>query len=87
MSERRRHARVAVEQVVALTCQTCPVPTSAVVLNVSLLGAYLKTSTCVADGAEVTLILLLPVHLLFCAILGLAVTGAAMVLEGWKQSV
>ena len=63
MSERRRHPRVAVQQVVALACQTCPVPTSAVVLNVSLVGAYLKTSTCVADGAEVTLILLLPVQI------------------------
>ena len=40
MSERRRHPRVAVEQVVASTCPTCNAPTSAVVLNVSLVGAF-----------------------------------------------
>lgn len=62
-SERRRHPRVAVQQVVSLTCPTCAAPTSAVVLNVSLVGAYLKTSPCVADRAEVTLVLLLPVQI------------------------
>ena len=63
MSERRRHARVAVEQVVALTCGTCAADTSAVVLNVPLVGAYLRTSACVTEGAEVTLVLLLAVQI------------------------
>jgi|SRR5215471_6061773 len=61
--ERRRHPRAPVEQVVALTCPTCPVDTSALILNVSLVGAYLRTSACVAEGAEVSLVLLLPVQI------------------------
>jgi hypothetical protein len=63
MNERRRHPRVAVEQVVSLTCPTCDVPTSAVVLNVSLEGAYLRTSSCVGDDAEITVVLRLPVDI------------------------
>jgi c-di-GMP-binding flagellar brake protein YcgR len=62
-AERRRHARIAVEQIVTLTCPTCPSDTSAVTQNLSLGGVSLRTSNCVKEGAEVALLLVFPVEI------------------------
>ena len=62
-TERRRHARIAVEQIVTLTCTTCSADTSAVTQNLSLSGVSLRTSNCVQEGAEVALLLVFPIEI------------------------
>lgn len=62
-SERRRHPRTAVEQIVTLTCATCPADTAAVTQNLSRGGVLLRTSNCVHEGAEVVLNLVFPVEI------------------------
>ena len=62
-SERRHHPRVAVEQIVTLTCATCPADTAAVTQNISLGGVLLRTSNCVAEDTEVALTLVFPVEI------------------------
>ncbi len=62
-SDRRRHPRVAVEQIVTLTCATCPADPAAVTQKVSLGGVLLRTSKCVEEGAEVGLMLVFPVEM------------------------
>ncbi len=62
-SERRLHHRIAVEQIVTLTCPTCPADTAAVTQNLSLGGVLLRTSNCVKEGTEVGLTLVFPVEI------------------------
>jgi hypothetical protein len=62
-SDRREHPRVAVEQIVTLTCPTCPADTAAVTQNLSLGGVLLKTSNCVEEGTEVGLTLVFPLEI------------------------
>jgi|SRR5947209_5250640 len=62
-SERRRHPRVAVEQIVTLTCSTCPADTAAVTQNLSLSGVLLRTSNCVQEDTEVGLTLVFPIEI------------------------
>lgn len=62
-SDRREYPRVAVEQIVTLTCPTCPADTAAVTQNLSLGGVLLKTSNCVEEGTEVGLTLVFPLEI------------------------
>jgi c-di-GMP-binding flagellar brake protein YcgR len=62
-ADRRRQPRIAVEQIVTLTCPTCPADTSAVTQNLSLGGVSLRTSNCVEEGTEVALLLVFPVEI------------------------
>jgi c-di-GMP-binding flagellar brake protein YcgR len=62
-SERRHHPRIAVEQIVTLTCSTCPADTAAVTQNLSLGGVLLRTSNCVAKDTEVGMTLVFPVEI------------------------
>ncbi len=62
-AERRRHPRIAIEQIVTLTCSTCPADTSAVTQNLSLGGVQLRTSNCVQEDTEVALLLVFPVEI------------------------
>ncbi len=61
--ERRLHSRVAAEQIVTLTCPTCPADTAAVTQNLCLGGVLLRTSNCVHEGVEVGLTLVFPVEI------------------------
>ncbi|HEX6504424.1 MAG TPA: PilZ domain-containing protein [Terriglobales bacterium] len=63
VSERRQYPRVPVEQIVTLTCPTCPADTAAVTRNLSLGGALLRTSNCVQEGTEVGLTLVFPIEI------------------------
>jgi c-di-GMP-binding flagellar brake protein YcgR len=62
IQERRRYPRVTVQQIVSLTCPTCAGDTSAVTQNISLGGVFLRTGSCVAQGSEVAVLLVLPVE-------------------------
>jgi PilZ domain len=61
--EHRRHARVAVQQIVSLTSSTCIGDKAALTEDMSLGGVLLKTNSCVAEGSEVALLLVLPVEI------------------------
>ena len=58
--ERRRHLRVAVQQIVFLTSSTCIGDKAALTEDISLSGVLLKTNSCVSEGSEVALLLALP---------------------------
>ncbi|MBV9480092.1 MAG: PilZ domain-containing protein [Acidobacteria bacterium] len=62
-SDRRQYPRIAVEQIVTLTCATCPADTAAVTQNLSLGGVLLRTSNCVEVDTEVGLTLVFPVEI------------------------
>jgi PilZ domain len=61
--ERRRHHRVAVQQIVALTSSTCSGDKGALTEDISLGGALVRTNSCVAEGSEVSLVVALPVEI------------------------
>lgn len=58
--ERRRHDRVAVQQIVSLISSTCTGDTGALTEDISLGGVLLRTGSCVSEGSEVSLIVTLP---------------------------
>jgi c-di-GMP-binding flagellar brake protein YcgR len=58
--ERRRHGRVAVQQIVSLTSSTCTGDRGALTEDISLGGVLVRTNSCVAEGAEVSLVVVLP---------------------------
>jgi c-di-GMP-binding flagellar brake protein YcgR len=62
-SDRREYPRVPVEQIVTLTCGTCPADTAAVTQNLSLGGVLLRTSNCVQEDVEVGLSLVFPIEI------------------------
>jgi hypothetical protein len=59
--ERRRHDRVAVQQIVSLISSTCTGDPGALTEDISLGGVLLRTNSCVSEGSEVSLIVVLPV--------------------------
>ena len=61
--ERRRHLRVAVQQIVSLTSSTCIGDKGALTEDISLGGVLLKTNSCVAEGSDVALFLVLPAEI------------------------
>lgn len=61
--ERRGHPRVAVQQIVSLTSTTCIGDKAALTVDISLSGALLKTNSCVSEGSEVALLLVLPAEI------------------------
>lgn len=58
--ERRHHDRVAVQQIVSLTSSTCTGDRGALTEDISLGGVLVRTNSCVAEGAEVVLVVVLP---------------------------
>lgn len=58
--ERRRHPRLAVQQIVSLTSTTCIGDKAALTEDISLGGVLLRTNSCVSEGSEVALLLALP---------------------------
>jgi c-di-GMP-binding flagellar brake protein YcgR len=61
--ERRLHPRVAVQQIVSLTSTTCIGDKAALTEDISLGGVLLDTNSCVAEGAEVAVLLALPAQI------------------------
>jgi c-di-GMP-binding flagellar brake protein YcgR len=61
--ERRRHPRVAVQQIVSLTSSSCFGDQGALTEDISLGGVLLRTNSCVAEGSEVALLLAFPVQI------------------------
>jgi hypothetical protein len=57
---RRRHDRVAIQQIVSVISSTCTRDTGALTEDISLGGVLLRTNSCVAEGSEVSLIVTLP---------------------------
>jgi c-di-GMP-binding flagellar brake protein YcgR len=58
--ERRRHHRVAVQQIVSLTSSTCTGDRGALTEDISLGGVLVRTNSCVAEGSEISLVVVLP---------------------------
>ena len=58
--ERRRHDRVAVQQIVPLISSTCTGDTGALTEDISLGGLLVRTNSCVSEGSDVSLIVALP---------------------------
>lgn len=58
--ERRRHNRVAAQQIVSVISSTCTGGTGALIENISLGGVLLRTGSSMSEGTEVSLIVVLP---------------------------
>ena len=58
--ERRRQDRVAAQQIVSLISSTCSGDTGALTEDISLGGVLVRTNSCVAEGSEVSLVVVLP---------------------------
>jgi c-di-GMP-binding flagellar brake protein YcgR len=58
--ERRRHHRVAVQQIVSVISSTCTGGTGALIEDISLGGVLLRTGSSMSEGTEVSLIVVLP---------------------------
>jgi hypothetical protein len=51
------------EQIVTLTCDTCPADTAAITQDLSLGGVLLRTSNCVQEGTEVGMTIVFPIEI------------------------
>lgn len=61
--DHRRHPRASIKQIVPLSCSTCSGDTAAVTQDISLGGVLLRTSSCVGEGAEVAVSLIMPLQI------------------------